>query len=67
MCLLLHIAICYKAFVLFDAHDGKVEPIWLDRVMSNPEWNGYGVYKNKDAKKVTFDGVGIGQGGLQFM
>ena len=51
-------------FVLFDAHDDEVEPIWLGRVMSNPEWNGHGVYKNKDAKKVTFDGVGIGQGGF---
>ena len=51
-------------FVLFDARDDKVEPIWLGRVMSNPEWNGHGVYKNRDNKKFTFDGVGIG---IQFI
>ena len=49
-------------FVLFDARNDRVEPIWLGRVMSNPEWNGEGVYKNKDTRKITFDGVDIGRG-----
>ena len=27
-------------FVVFDKSDDKVEPIWLGRIMSNPEWQG---------------------------
>ena len=49
-------------FVLFDAHDDEDEPIWLGRVMSNPEWNGQGVYKNKEGKNVKFNDVSIGRG-----
>ena len=49
-------------FVLFDAHDDEREPIWLGRVMSNPEWNGHDVYKNNNDGKVTFKGVDIGKG-----
>ena len=25
-------------FVVFDKSDDEVEPIWLGRIMSNPEW-----------------------------
>ena len=49
-------------FVLFDAHDVELEPIWLGRVILNPEWNGHGVYKNNNDCKLTFKGVGIGKG-----
>ena len=49
-------------FVVFDAHDDELEPIWLGRVMSNPEWNGHDVYKNNNDGKLTFKGVGIGKG-----
>ena len=49
-------------FVMFDAHDVELEPIWLGRVMSNPEWNGHDVYKNDNDGKLTFKGVGIGKG-----
>ena len=49
-------------FVIFDKHDDELEPIWLGRVMPNPEWNGQGVYKNKTGRNLTFRGVGIGKG-----
>ena len=48
-------------FVLFDAHDDEVEPIWLGRVMPNPEWNGQGVYANNSGKNISFRGVAIGR------
>ena len=47
-------------FVLFDAHDDDVEPIWLGRVMSYPSWNGHGVHVNDTQKNVKFNGVSIG-------
>ena len=49
-------------FVLFDAHDDEDEPIWLGRVIPNPEQNGKGVYKNKEGKNVKFNNVSIGRG-----
>ena len=48
--------------MLFDAHDDETEPIWLGRVMPNPEWNGQGVYKNESRGKLSFKGVSIGRG-----
>ena len=48
-------------FVLFDAHDDEVEPIWLGRVMPNPEWNGQGVYANNSGKNISFREVAIGR------
>ena len=49
-------------FVLFDAHGDEVEPIWLGRVLPNPEWNGQGVCTNNSGKQVKFNGVSIGRG-----
>ena len=43
-------------FVLFDASDDDVEPIWLERIMSNPEWQNQGVYHNLVRQSVSFDG-----------
>ena len=48
-------------FVLFDASDDDVEPIWLERIMSNPEWQNQGVYHNLDRQNVSFDGVRANQ------
>ena len=39
-----------------------VEPIWLGRIMSNPDWSGQGVYQNETRKRHSFHGVSIGRG-----
>ena len=41
-------------WVLFDGHDDEVEPIWLGRVMSNPEWEGQGVSQNNTSRIVSY-------------
>ena len=48
--------------MLFDARGDEVEPIWLGRVLPNPEWNGQGVYTNDSGKQVKFNGVSISRG-----
>ena len=56
-------------FVLFRKNDDDVEPIWLGRIMSNPDWQGQGVYQNHSRQRSSFHGVAIGQGevGLYMM
>ena len=49
-------------FVIFDKHDDELEPIWLGRVMPNPEWQGHGVHKNESSRKMNFRGVGVDKG-----
>jgi len=49
-------------FVLFRKTDDDVEPIWLGRIMSNPDWSGQGVYENETRKRHSFHGVSIGRG-----
>ena len=49
-------------FVLFKQSDDDIEPIWLGRIMSNPEWQGQGVYHNKSRRNITFDGTPVGRG-----
>ena len=49
-------------FVLFKQNDDEIEPIWLGRIMSNPEWQGQGVYHNKSRRNITFDGTPVGRG-----
>ena len=49
-------------FVVFDKHDDELEPIWLGRVMPNPDWKGQGVYKNESSSKMIFKGVGVDKG-----
>jgi len=49
-------------FVLFRKNDDDVEPIWLGRIMSNPDWQGQGVYQNHSRQRSSFHGVAIGQG-----
>ena len=49
-------------FVLFRKNDDDVEPIWLGRIMSNPDWQGQGVYQNESRQRSSFHGVAIGQG-----
>ena len=47
-------------WVLFDSKM-EDEPIWLGRVMSNPEWEGMGILSNNTRRKLTYDnGVEIG-------
>ena len=41
-------------WVLFDSRM-EDEPIWLGRVMSNPEWEGMGVNHNTTRRKQTYD------------
>ena len=51
------------AWVLFDTSDDDLEPIWLGRVMSNPKWDGQGVFQNKTSRIVSYSsGVKIGKG-----
>jgi hypothetical protein len=49
-------------FVVFDTSDDEVEPIWIGRIMSNPEWQGQGVYKNDSRRNTSFGGVQVGRG-----
>ena len=49
-------------FVLFRKIDDDIEPIWLGRIMSNPDWSGQGVYMNKTRQRPSFQGVSIGRG-----
>ena len=49
-------------FVLFDASDDEVEPIWLGRIMSNPEWQGHGQFENETTRNMTFGNVELGRG-----
>ena len=47
-------------WIVFDGHGGD-EPIWLGRVMSNPDFGGLGIHHNKTKRTVTYDnGVEIG-------
>ena len=48
--------------MIFDKHDDELEPIWLGRVMPNPEWQGHGVHKNESSRKMNFRGVGVNKG-----
>ena len=41
-------------WVLVDGDD-EDEPIWLGRVMSNPEWGGQGVFKNETTRAKRYD------------
>ena len=50
------------AFVIFDKHDDELEPIWLGRVVPNPNWQRQGVYTNNSTRKITFRGVGVDEG-----
>ena len=49
-------------FILFDTSDDELEPIWLGRIMSNPEWQGQGVRKNNSRRIMSYDGVKVGKG-----
>jgi hypothetical protein len=49
-------------FVVFDTSDDEVEPIWIGRIMSNPEWQGQGIYKNNSRRQASFGGVQVGRG-----
>ena len=49
-------------FVVFDTSDDDVEPIWIGRIMSNPEWQGQGVYKNVSRRITSFRGVQVARG-----
>ena len=56
-------------FLLFRKNDDDVEPIWLGRIMSNPDWQGQGVHQNEPRQRSSFHGVKFGQGevGLYLM
>jgi len=48
---------------MFDAGDGETEPVWLDRVMSNPYWDRQGVSQNNTLHMVSYsNGVKVGKG-----
>ena len=49
-------------WVLFDASDDEVEPLWLGRVMSNAEWEGQGVEHNNTSRMRTYGDVKVGKG-----
>ena len=49
-------------FVVFDTSDDEVEPIWIGRIMSNPEWQGQGIHKNNSRRQASFGGVQVGRG-----
>ena len=45
-------------WVLFDSDDAT-QPIWLGRVMSNPEWGGSGIYQNTTNRVKKYNGVEV--------
>ena len=49
-------------FVVFDKSDDEVEPIWLGRIMSNPEWQEQGTYTNNSRQNPSFRGDKVGRG-----
>ena len=40
-------------WIIIDGDD-ETEPLWLGRVLSNPEWAGQGVKKNESGKQMKF-------------
>ena len=56
-------------WVVNDSNDSE-EPLWVGRVMSNPDWDGKGVWRNDSTRTKTFsNGVKInpGQHGIYVM
>jgi len=50
-------------WVVFDACDDELEPVWLGRVMSNPKWDGQGIKRNNTSRMMSYDnGVKVGKG-----
>ncbi len=41
-------------WICIDSSD-NIEPIWLGRVMSNPDWGGQGVFKNETTRTKKYD------------
>ncbi|KAL7549077.1 hypothetical protein ACHAWF_012345 [Thalassiosira exigua] len=52
--------LCVNDWVIFDSED-EGQPLWLGRVMSNPEWGGQGVYRNSSNRIKNYEGVQIGK------
>ena len=48
--------------IVFDTSDDEVESIWIGMIMSNPEWQGQGIYKDDSRQNISFGGVPVGYG-----